>query len=276
MLVQTLDQLKAEGKQETEYGDTLRSVDLMYNDHGMGFTLYDVCCSAGFDEILWYKNHWEANYIIAGSGLLKDLSSGQTWPIEPGDIYVVGPQNRHRFRTDTELHAISIFNPPLPAEVTFDEDGSPGPTGDVPPGPGGIVVKRLNDLCARGHEMVVAGGNARSIRALLQEDQLGFTLCDVRMNAGNRSNLWYKHHVEANVILQGHGLLSDLDSGESWPLEAGTMYFVGPDDRHSVAASSDLHLLSIFNPALQGDEQHDEEGTLPSTGPLPAGPHKTA
>ena len=276
MLVQTLDQLKAEGKQEAEYGDTLRSVDLLFDDDGMGLTLYDVSCSAGFDEVLWYKNHWEVNYIIAGTGLLLDLSSGQTWPIGPGDIYVVGPQNRHRFQVYTELHAISIFNPPLPAEVIFDEDGSPGPTGYVPPGPGGIVVKRIKDLCAQGCQMVVAGGTARSIRALLQEDQLGFSLCDVRMDAGNHNRLWYKHHVEANVILQGQGILSDLDSGESWPLEAGTMYFVGPEDRHSVAASSDLHLLSIFTPALPGDEQHHEEGTLLSTGPVPAGPNKTA
>jgi hypothetical protein len=49
------------------------------------------------------------------------------------------------------------------------------------------------------------------------------------------------------------------------------MYIVGPDDRHSIEAVSDLHLISIFNPPLQGDEQHDEEGTLPSSGPLPPG-----
>jgi hypothetical protein len=81
MLVQTLDQLKAEGKQESEYGDTLRAVDLLFDDDGMGFTLYDVCCSTGFDEVLWYKHHWEANYIIAGTCLLEDLSSAQTWEL---------------------------------------------------------------------------------------------------------------------------------------------------------------------------------------------------
>jgi L-ectoine synthase len=239
----------------------------------MGFTMSDVRCAAGLDEVLWYKHHWEANYIVSGEGLLEDMSNGQTWSVGPGVIYVVGPQDRHRFRADTELHAISIFNPPLPAGATYDEDGSFAPSGDVPPGPGLLTVKRLDELRATGREKVVAGGSARSIRALLKEDKLGFTLCDVRMAAGNRNELWYKHHWEANYILEGRGKVSDITSGESWQLESGTMYIVGPDDRHSIEAVSDIHLVSIFSPPLQGDEQHDEDGTFPFTGPLPPGMH---
>lgn len=271
MLVQTLDNLKAAGRQEIACDGALQSVDFLLKDDGIGFTMADVRCDAGLDEVLWYKHHWEANYIIAGKGLLEDMSTGQTWSLEPGVIYVVGPKDRHRFRAETELHAISIFNPPLLPHMTYDEDGSLGPTGDIPSGPGGISVKRLDDLRASGREKVVAGGSARSIRALLQEDQLGFTLCDVRIAVGNQCELWYKHHWEANYILEGHGIVSDLTTGESWPLEAGTMYIVGPDDRHNIEAVSELHLISIFNPPLQGDEQHDEEGTLPSSGPLPPG-----
>ena len=271
MFVTTLDNLKAAGKQEILCDGTLRCIDFLLKDDGMGFTISDVRCTAGLDEVLWYKHHWEANYIVAGKGLLEDMSTGETWPMEPGVIYVVGPKNQHRFRADTELHAISIFNPPLMDDTTFDEDGSLGPTGDVLPGPGVLTVKRLDELRADGREKVVAGGSARSIRVLLQEDQLGFTLCDVRMAAGNRNELWYKHHWEANFILEGSGMVSDLNTDESWPLEAGTIYIVGPDDRHSMEAVSDLHLISIFNPPLHGDEQHDEEGTLPPSGPLPPG-----
>jgi len=226
--------------------------------------------------VLWYKHHWEANYIVTGEGLLEDMSTGQTWPVGPGVIYVVGPKDRHRVRIDTELHAISIFKPPLSADTTYDEDGSFAPSGDVPPGPGVLTVKRLDELGAAGREKAVAGGSARSIRALLQEDQLGFTLCDVRMAAGNRNELWYKHHWVANYILEGRGKVSDLTRGESWPLDPGTMYIVGPEDRHSIEAVSELHLISIFNPPLQGDEQHDEEGTLPPTGLLPSGLHKSS
>jgi len=74
------------------------------------------------------------------------MSTGQTWPVGPGVIYVVGPKDQHRIRTDTELHAISIFNPPLSADTTYDEDGSFAPSGDVPPGLGVLTVKRLDEL----------------------------------------------------------------------------------------------------------------------------------
>ena len=271
MFATTLDNLKAAGKQEILCDGTLRCIDFLLKDDGMGFTISDVRCTAGLDEVLWYKHHWEANYIVAGKGLLEDMSTGETWPMEPGVIYVVGPKDRHRFQADTDLHAISIFNPPVQANMAYDEDGSLGPTGDVPPGPGVLTVKRLDELRAAGREMVVAGGNARSIRALLQEDQLGFTLCDVRIEAGKQNELWYKHHWEANYILHGRGEVSDLSSDEQWVLQPGVMYIVGPEDRHSIEALTDIHLISIFNPPLQGDEQHDEEGTLSASGPLPPG-----
>jgi L-ectoine synthase len=118
----------------------------------------------------------------------------------------------------------------------------------------------------------VAGGSARSVRALLHEDGVGVTLCDVNFTAGNETVLWYKNHWEANLILDGTGEVSDLTTGERWALAPGTVYMVGPEDRHRVAASSDLHLLSVFNPPLEGDEQHDAEGTLAASGPVPPGP----
>lgn len=94
------------------------------------------------------------------------------------------------------------------------------------------------------------------------------------MDAGNRNELWYIHYWEANIILEGSGVVSDLNTGEVCALETGTIYIVGPDDRHSMEAVFDLHLISIFNPPLQGIEQHDQEGTLPPTGLLPPGPQQ--
>jgi L-ectoine synthase len=237
----------------------------------VGFTLCDVRLAAGNKTVLWYKHHWEANYIVEGNATLEDLSSGQVWSLEPGVVYTVGPKDRHRVRVEQDSHVISIFNPPLTGTEGYDEDGSFQPSGEVLPGRGTLFVKRLDELRRAGREKVVAGGSAKSIRMLLQEDKVGFTLCDVRLAAGNKAVLWYKHHWEANYILSGRGIVSDLTSGKSWSLESGAMYIVGPDDRHSIEAVSDLHLISLFNPPLQGDEQHDEDGTLPSSGSLPPG-----
>jgi L-ectoine synthase len=134
-----------------------------------------------------------------------------------------------------------------------------------------MFVKTLTELKANGEEAIHGDGSLRAVRFLKKLDGMGFSVSDVRCTAGLDEVLWYKHHWEANYILHGHGIVSDLTSGEFWSLEPGTMYIVGPDDRHSIEAVSDLHLVSIFNPPLIGDEQHDEEGTLPSSGPLPPG-----
>ncbi len=84
--------------------------------------------------------------------------------------------------------------------------------------------------------------------------------------------LWYKHHWEANHILAGTAEVTELATGKSWRLEAGSAYNVGPRDRHRLRALSDLHLVSIFSPPLRGDEQHDADGALPPSGPVPPGP----
>jgi len=101
---------------------------------------------------------------------------------------------------------------------------------------------------------------------------VGFGFSDVHLIAGSEATLWYKHHWEANHVLSGAGEVTDLTTGESWTLEPGVAYNVGPRDRHKLHAHSDLHLVSVFSPALKGDEQHDDEGTLPPSGPVPPGP----
>lgn len=49
-------------------------------------------------------------------------------------------------------------------------------------------------------------------------------------------------------------------------------YNVGPKDRHRLGVHTDILLLSVFSPPLMGDEQHDENGTLAPSGPVPQGP----
>ena len=135
-----------------------------------------------------------------------------------------------------------------------------------------MFVRTVDALRGEGREMVVASGSARTVRMLLKADGVGFTLSDVNLAAGARNRLWYKHHWEANYILEGEGEVSDLATGAAWPLRPGAMYCVGPRDRHAMHARSDLHLLSIFCPALAGGERHDSDGALAPSGPVPPGP----
>ena len=58
-----------------------------------------------------------------------------------------------------------------------------------------------------------------------------------------------------------------MTSGERWPLEAGVLYVVGPNDRHRFLVTEDEHHLSIFCPPLRGDERFDQDGGYEASGP---------
>ena len=272
MFVRTLDQLRAAGQEKVLAGGDVHAIRLVTAADGMGFSMSDVRVAAGAVQHLWYKHHWEANLIVAGEGRLVEAATGEHHALAPGVLYCVGPKDRHTLEMGTEVRLLAIFNPPLSGEERHDADGAYPPTGELPAGPDRMFVRSLDGLRAAGRERVVAGGSARSVRALLAADGLGFTVCDVRLAAGNRNKLWYKHHREANYVLAGSGDVEDLGTGERWPLAPGVLYCVGPDDRHAMHAADDLHLVSVFCPALEGDEMHDADGALPPTGPVPPGP----
>jgi L-ectoine synthase len=135
-----------------------------------------------------------------------------------------------------------------------------------------MFVRTLAEVKGSGHEIVIAGGSARTARFLTAADGVGFAFSDVSQAAGEEARLWYKHHWEANYIVEGTGELEEVATGQTWRLEPGTIYVVGPEDRHIVRAATDLRLISVFNPPIMGDENHDEDGSYPPTGPIPPGP----
>ena len=135
-----------------------------------------------------------------------------------------------------------------------------------------MFVRTLDDVIAAGRLKELQGGDTRSARYLTATDGMGFSLSDVAIPAGAPVDLWYKHHWEANYILSGTGRVEDLGTGEVWPLEPGSLYNMGPKDRHRITAEADLHLVSVFCPPLRGDEQHDADGALEPSGPVPPGP----
>jgi L-ectoine synthase len=111
------------------------STRLLTKKDGVGFSFSAVTVPAGNETTLWYKHHWEANYILSGTGELEELATGRRWPLEPGVLYVVGPEDRHVVRAIEDLRVVSVFNPPIEGDETHDGDGSYPPTGPTPPGP---------------------------------------------------------------------------------------------------------------------------------------------
>ena len=101
---------------------------------GLGFSLSIVTGPAGGPHELWYKHHWEANYVIAGELLLEEVASGRTWDLTAGDMYCVGPTDRHRLENagGEGFRIISVFNPPLVGTERYDDLGGYPPGGAVP------------------------------------------------------------------------------------------------------------------------------------------------
>jgi L-ectoine synthase len=272
MFIRTPDDLEAKGMMKSWGNGKVSSARYLTASDGLGFSYNVNQVAKGRDATLWYKHHWEANFIVAGQAAVTDLTSGQEWALEPGDLYMVGPNDRHRFRTLTDELHISVFCPALRGDERHDADGGyedhvPGPKTDKR-----MFVKRWSEMRAAGQEMIFADGRDRTLRMLVQADGVGFGFSDVHFAAGADTVIWFKHHWEANHILAGSFEVTDLTSGQSWRLGPGMAYNVGPKDRHRLRALSDVHLVSIFCPALRGDETHDEDGSLSPSGPVPPGP----
>jgi L-ectoine synthase len=126
-----------------------------------------------------------------------------------------------------------------------------------------VIVKTLEGLKGTKNETVLRSGKAVTRRFLLREDGVGFTLSDITIEPGPGKQLWYKHHVEANYVIEGEGVLEDLDTGRRYDLRPGTLYCLDRHDRHRIDAKTRMRMICVFTPPLVGGEVHDEDGAYP-------------
>ena len=114
-----------------------------------------------------------------------------------------------------------------------------------------MIVRSLSDV------KTVEWGNGLSRRFLTASDGMGYTLTDTIVNAGTKSRLEYRNHLEACYCVEGTGEVIDMD-GNSFPITPGTMYALDQHDAHYLVAGpdADLRLICMFTPALRGDEVH--------------------
>ena len=277
MLIRTMHALQAEDRAISIAHDSASAVRMLTKSDGLDFSVSEAWGRAGISAEIWYKHHWEANYVCSGNGRLEDLSTGERWSLEPGVFYCVGPRDRHRLTIEdaADLRIASVFNPPLEGRETHDQDGAYPPTGDIPPGRERMFVKTLEDVRNAGLEIISPDGAVTDARFLIADDRLGFGFSDVRLQAGLAIDRWNKHHWNANLVLEGTLEITDHATDAVHMLEPGALYCVGPKDRHRVAAIADVHLLSVFNPPLTGTETSDAAGSYPAGGPVPRGPAET-
>ncbi len=125
-----------------------------------------------------------------------------------------------------------------------------------------MIVRSLNDLKQSGG-YAEKEGHWTSARYLLREDNVGFTVTQTTVTAGQTLVMEYKNHIEANLIIEGEATLTDLETDTIYQLTVGSMYTLDKHDKHKLEAVTDLRIVCVFTPALTGSETHDEDGSYP-------------
>jgi len=116
-----------------------------------------------------------------------------------------------------------------------------------------MIVRTLSDI--HETERDVNWGQGQSRRLLLKRDGMGFAFTDTIIPAGVDITVQYRNHLEACYCIEGSGEIQDMD-GKKWPIEPGTIYALDKNDKHRLRAFTDMRLVSVFNPPIEGHEKH--------------------
>ena len=121
MIYHTAESLK--GTKRHVQADGFVSIRLALAEDNLGFTVTEATGKTELDLEIQHKNHIEAVYVLEGTGEVELVESGKVYKLYPGVFYAFDKHERHKYRLDTEVRAIAIFNPPLIGDETIDEDG---------------------------------------------------------------------------------------------------------------------------------------------------------
>ena len=102
---------------------TWASRRMLLRKDGMGFSFHDTMIFAGTTTLIWYKNHLEAVYCVAGEGELEVIETGEIFKIKDGTMYALNGHEKHYLRAFSDMLMICVFNPPLTGKEVHDEDG---------------------------------------------------------------------------------------------------------------------------------------------------------
>jgi hypothetical protein len=67
----------------------------------------------------------------------------------------------------------------------------------------------MDQLEAEDRVISISHGRATAVRLLTKSDGVGFSVSEARASQVGQSDLWYKHHWEANYVRSGRATLED-------------------------------------------------------------------
>ncbi|WP_028581073.1 ectoine synthase [Desulfogranum japonicum] len=113
------------GSEREVQTETWTSRRLLLKKDNMGFSFHETIIPAGAELRLWYKNHLEAVYCVAGNGTIEDLATGEVHTLKDGILYALNEHDKHVLRGGSEdMRLICAFSPPVTGRETHDSDGS--------------------------------------------------------------------------------------------------------------------------------------------------------
>ena len=121
MIYHSAEDLK--GTKREVRADGFVSIRLALAEDNLGFTVTEATGRTELDLEIEHKNHFEAVYVLEGTGEVEILATRKIYKLYPGVFYAFDKHERHRYRLDTELRAIAIFNPPLVGDEINDAAG---------------------------------------------------------------------------------------------------------------------------------------------------------
>lgn len=121
MIYHSAEDLK--GTKRFVQADGFVSIRLALAEDNLGFTVTEATGKTEIDLEIEHKNHVEAVYVLEGTGEVEIVETGEVYKLYPGVFYAFDQHERHRYRLDTEVRAIAIFNPPLVGDEINDESG---------------------------------------------------------------------------------------------------------------------------------------------------------
>ncbi|HET8711055.1 MAG TPA: ectoine synthase [Spongiibacteraceae bacterium] len=125
-----------------------------------------------------------------------------------------------------------------------------------------MIVTTLEQT--RQSERRVDAENWNSVRMLLKGDAaVGFSFHITTIYAGTETHMHYKNHFEAVYCISGEGEVETVADGKTYPIAPGTLYVLDQHDKHILRARSELQMVCVFNPPLNGKETHDASGAYP-------------
>ena len=113
-----------------------------------------------------------------------------------------------------------------------------------------FIYRSLEDIRSEGSVKEAATGTWESRRYLKRSDGMGFSFHYTIIKAGSSTEIWYKNHVEAVLVVKGSGEVELVEGGQmegegkTFPLKPGTFYALDKQDRHFLRASRDEDMVS--------------------------------